>query len=126
MLYTLTSLFGAGIFLFWQTMEEGWMSLYFLDYDHPHIMVRVTYIFDCMTTVLHGAGDPTNPFSRETCQLLTLQLANQLLQDPQDHGLRSYLQLFQDHIEAFEMYSKHHMILTSKKLPYLVQWNRRS
>ena len=124
LLYALISVFGAAIFLFWQTMQGGWPTLYFLDQTHPHIMIRVTYILDCMTTVLQGAGDPANPFSRDTCQLQTLELANKLLQDSQGHGLKSYLTLFQDNIDAFEEYSKQHIVPISKSLPFLVQWNR--
>lgn len=124
LLEALIAVTGAGIFLFWQTMQGGWSNLYFLDHTHPHIMIRATYILDCMTTVLHGVGDVTHPFSRDMCQISTLQLADMLLQEPQGPGLKSYLSLFQNNIEAFEDYSKQHMVPISKKLPFLVQWNR--
>jgi hypothetical protein len=124
LLYSLIALFGSGIFLFWQTMQGGWQSLYFLDHSHPHIMVRVTYILDCMTTVLEGKRDSAFPFSRDTCQLITLQLASKFLEDPQGRGLKNYLILFQDNVDAFEEYSKKYLVPISKSLPFLVQWNR--
>ena len=124
LLYTLIALFGAGIFLFWQTMQGGWPDLYFLDFSHPHIMVRVTYILDCVSTVLDGKGNSASPFSKDTCQLITLEVASKFLEDPQDSGLKNYLNLFQGNIDAFEEYSKKHLVLISKNLPFLVQWNR--
>jgi hypothetical protein len=124
LLRALVALFGAGIFLFWDTMQGGWSNLYFLEHTHPHIMVRATYILDCVTTVLHGAGDPASPFDRDVCQLDTLQLADQLLGSSQTNGLRSYLALFTGSVDDFEVYSKQHLTPISKQLRYLVQWNR--
>ncbi len=124
LLYTLVALFGAGIFLFWQTMQGGWPSLYFLEHSHPHIMVRATYILYCMTSVLDGKGDSADPFSKDICQLITLQVASKFLEDPEGHGLNSYLKLFRDNIDAFEEYSKKHLVPISKNLQFLVQWNR--
>jgi len=124
LLYSLVALFGSCIFLFWQTMQGGWPDVYFLNYSHPHIMVRVTYMLDCMTSVLEGKGDPNVPFSRDTCQLITLELAFKLLDEPQGNGIRKYWKLFEDNIDDFEEYSKKHMVPISKKLRFLVQWNR--
>ena len=123
LLRALVSLFGATIFLFWETMQGGWSKLYFLDRTHPHILVRSTYTLDCITTVLHGAGDPTSPFDKEVCQLDTLSLADRLLGSSKEHGLRSYLALFAANVQDFEIYSKQHLIPISKRLRYLVQWN---
>jgi hypothetical protein len=126
LLEALVALFGAGIFLFWETMQGGWPKIYFLDHTHPHILVRVTIMLDCITTVLHGAGDVYKPIERDSAQLQTLLLIDELLGNKTEHGLLSYWTMFTESVDDFDIYWKQHMVPISKGLPYLVQWNRPS
>lgn len=117
------ALLGAAIFWFWQTLNGGWSDIYFVKSSHPHVLVRVTYIIDCMTSVLKGAGDTLIPFDRDRCQLETLSLVGKLAEMDNDPGLKNYLLSFQENVEDFEIYSKEYIVPESKKLPFLVQWN---
>lgn len=76
-----------------------------------------------MTKVLNGSDNVVSPFRAEECQRETFLLAEQLLGTPPQHGLRGYAQLL-DKIDDFDAYHRNHMLLVSRQLPFLVQWNR--
>ena len=122
-LSSMVSLVSAGIFLFWYSMQGGWTSLYFLDHTHPHVLMRTFCIFDCMTSVMHGAGNIANPLDREACQRDTFYIVSQLLKEPAGNGLIDFWNLFVQNVDAMEDYFQKHMVPFSKGIPYLVQWN---
>jgi len=122
-LNSMASLISAGIFLFWYSMQGGWTSLYFLDHSHPHVLMRTYCIFDCMTTVLHGAGNVAQPLDRNACQRDAFYIVGQLLKEPAGNGLIDFWSLFVQNADAMEDYFQKHMVPISKGIPYLVQWN---
>jgi hypothetical protein len=123
-LSAMVSLVSAGIFLFWYSMERGWKDLYFLDSDHPHVLIRTYYIFDCMTSVMKGAGNVGQPLDSIACQRDTFHIVSQLLKESDGNGLIDFWSLFVQNVDAMTDYFKKHMVPISKGIPYLVQWNR--
>ena len=120
----LVSLFGAAVFLVFYSLQGGWQPMYFLEHSHPHAVVRVTYVLDCITTTLQGTGEPDRPLSRDNCQVDTLLLADKLLHFSDERGLVNYWKMFTDNIVGFENYIRQHIVPMTRRTPWLVQPRR--
>lgn len=114
---TLVSMGCAAIFIFFYVISGGWGKMYFLEYSHPHPLIRSSYIADGLGSNgrFHGAVDPAG------CLQNGLEIARELLIAGGEHGIEEYISLFGANTENINQYIHAEMAPFMKTLPYLIQ-----
>jgi hypothetical protein len=114
------SMVSASIFLFFFELAGGWQNLYYLDFDHPHSLIRTGYITDAIANIaaLTQKEDFLKPDSAK-CVSGGLVIAQQLLNDGMSDGLNEFIQNFMNHQDQVDAYVKE-MSEFNKTVPFLI------
>ncbi|MDP1844217.1 MAG: hypothetical protein Q8K64_12410 [Sediminibacterium sp.] len=107
----------ASIFVFFHVISEGWDVMYFLDFDHPHPVIRISYIADSIVTM--AAKDVA--VSRENCIHLALVIATDLMKYGKVDGIPDYIKLYRDNQDSISRYIHDEMSPFMKALSFLIQ-----
>lgn len=118
---TLVSMCCAAVFIFFHVISGGWGEMYFLEYTHPHPLIRTSYIADALSSngKYHGAVDPAE------CLQNGLEIAQELLMVGGESGIEQYISLLGANIENINQYIHTEMAPFMKTLSYLIQnWHQ--
>jgi hypothetical protein len=116
-LRNLIAIASASIFVFFHVISDGWDEMYFLDFDHPHPVIRISYIADSIVTL--AAKDVA--VSRENCIHLALIIATDLMKYGKVDGIPDYIKLYRDNHDNISSYIHDDMSPFMKALPFLIQ-----
>jgi hypothetical protein len=115
------SMVSASIFLFFFELTGGWQDLYLLEYDHPHPLIRISYITDAIANLAaEEIEDANQKPSKEKCVLDALIIAQQLLTNGKQDGLHEYIQIYKKYQQDIGDYVKKEMGPFSKSLDFLI------
>ena len=119
-LEALISMVSASIFLFFNELASGWQNMYFLDSDHPHPLIRTSYITDAIaniSAISQKEGFPKpNP---NNCIINGFILAEQLLENGVKNGLNEFTELYIDQNHQIGEYVTQ-MTAFNKTVPFLI------
>ncbi|WP_276504986.1 hypothetical protein [Terrimonas pollutisoli] len=99
------SIASASIFLFFFELAGGWHDLYYLDYDHPHPLIRVSYITDAIVSIAKQSQQENVPKpDAKKCMSGSLLIAEQLLSEGTKNGLDEFVQEYMNYKTEIDGY----------------------
>jgi hypothetical protein len=114
---TLISMACASIFVFFYVVSGGWQDIYFMESDHPHPIIRISYV----ANALAANGVVNMGINDATCLHNGLEIAREVLIAGGEQGIEEYIQLYSNNTAEIGNYITQEMAPYMQTLPFLIQ-----
>jgi hypothetical protein len=118
------SVISASLFILFHELSNGFQKFYTLDFTHPHSVIRVSYIVDCIISTANSILSNTGiTIDYNKCIINCLSLSSYFISEKGVDGLGNYLDQFKIHKNEINEYVHANMAPFSKTISYLISNN---